>query len=89
MIAGDEWDGSIVAGLLHSLCVIPLMSYGSTAPLAHKLHNCSADSETYWETAPMGLQRLKGEESDRQDSVLKVVNTQLEDCYLTLFIYRL
>jgi hypothetical protein len=33
-----EWEDGIVAGLLHSHCFIPILSYGGTAPLANICH---------------------------------------------------
>ena len=64
-----EWEGGILAGLLHSLCFFPILSYGGTAPLATIPH----DAPTGWATEPLGLKRLEGMESDREDGVLKVV----------------
>jgi hypothetical protein len=64
---GEECDQGLDAGLLHSLCFFPLLSYGSTAPLA-SLQNVKDGDAT-----PLGLQRLQGEEEDNEDSVLKVL----------------
>ena len=33
-VPGEDRYQSLAAGLLHSLCVVPLLSYGATAPLA-------------------------------------------------------
>ena len=63
-----EWEDGIVAGLLHSLCFLPILSYGGTAPLANIHH----DASTGWATEPLGLQRLEGTEMDREDDVLQV-----------------
>ena len=70
-VRDEEWDGSIVAGLLNSLCFLPLLSYGSTAPLA-AIPQDDAFIERGWATEPLGIQRLKGDESDHEDGVLKV-----------------
>ena len=66
-----ERDSDISAGLLHSLCFVPVLSYGATAPLA----SMPQDPIVAWAAEPLGLARLEGEESDREDSVLKVVRT--------------
>ena len=31
---GEDWEEGFASGLLRSLCFFPLLSYGSTAPLA-------------------------------------------------------
>ena len=71
-IKGDEWDGAIVRGLLHSLVVMPLLSYGATAPLACMPHDMAAVPGLGWAEEPVGFSRLRGKESDREDAVLKV-----------------
>ena len=71
-IKGDEWDGAIVGGLLHSLVVVPLLSYGATAPLASISQDSAAAPGLGWAEEPVGCSRLRGEESDREDVVLKV-----------------
>ena len=63
-----ERDSDISVGLLHSLCFVPILSYGATAPLA----NLAQDQFAGWVAEPFGLARLEGEESDREDGVLKV-----------------
>ena len=68
-----ERDSDISAGLLHSLCFVPVLSYGATAPLA----SISKDAIAGWAAEPLGLARLQGKESDREDSLLKVVQTCL------------
>ena len=68
-----ERDSDISAGLLHSLCFVPVLSYGATAPLA----SMPQDPIVAWAAEPLGLARLQGKESDREDSVLKVVQTCL------------
>ena len=66
-----ERDSDISVGLLHSLCFVPILSYGATAPLA----KMPQDQFAGWAAKPLGLARLEGEESDREDGVLKVVCT--------------
>ena len=68
-----ERDSDISVGLLHSLCFIPILSYGATAPLA----NTPQGQVAGWAAEPLGLARLEGEESDREDGVLKVVRAFL------------
>jgi hypothetical protein len=68
---GDPWDNAMAVGLLHSLCFIPLLSYGSTAPLA--LLSGSQPDWNEWPETPFGRQRLQGAEEDHEDGVLKVV----------------
>ena len=69
---GEEWDQGLAAGLLHSLCFFPLLSYGSTAPLASLGDDTSppAVGES-WPAMPLGLRRLRGAEEDNEDGVLK------------------
>ena len=73
MIKSEDWDKSLEEGLLFSLCFIPLLSYGATAPLF-----ATAEPQTItdgWSPEPLGLQRLRGAESDREDGVLKVLSS--------------
>jgi hypothetical protein len=73
---GEEWDQGLAAGLLYSLCFLPLLSYGCTAPLASlgsKNHGPSGESEESWPVTPLGMGRLQGAEGDSEDGVLKVV----------------
>jgi hypothetical protein len=63
-----------MSGLLSSLCVFPLLSYGSTAPLADLPTDPSSREAAIargWEEAPVGRQRLNGSDSDPEDNVLK------------------
>ena len=59
-------------GLLNSLCVFPILSYGATAPLAAlpegRLPALLAQG---WEQRPLGRDRLNGLASDAEDNVLK------------------
>ena len=73
-VEGDEWDGGIVAGLLHSLVFVPLLSSGATAPLAGVPQDTSVEAGRGRATQPLGCPRLRGAESDREDCVLKVVH---------------
>ena len=70
---GEDWDQGLAAGLLHSLCFLPLLSYGYTAPLASLgggAGSAGAAGEGWAET-PLGLRRLLGDEDDDEDGVLK------------------
>ena len=64
----SEWNQGISEGLLQSLCFFPILSYGAMAPLATK------PQDTRWAAEPLGLQRLEGKESDREDGLLQVVS---------------
>ena len=58
--------------MLNSLCFLPLLSYGSTAPLAAIQPERLADAVAQgWEERPVGRRRLRGEEDDPEDNVLK------------------
>ena len=70
---GEEWDRALQAGLLHSICFLPLLSYGSTAPLAYLPADGAPTAGNEWPAAPLGLRRLHGAEEDFEDGVLKVV----------------
>jgi hypothetical protein len=72
MLKGEEWDESISKGLLHSLCVIPLLSYGATAPLACISKNDSSAATSKAEIQPSGVHWLRGDETDPEDGMLKV-----------------
>jgi hypothetical protein len=70
-------DDCITEGLLHSLCIFPLLSYGATAPLAAYSENSSSDSSATscrWPHKPLGINRMMGEEADKEDEILKVVH---------------
>ena len=72
LVKGEEWEDGFAGGLLRSLCVLPLLSYGSTAPLAQisgsRLVKVTSDG---WEERPLGRIRLRGLDSDPEDNVLK------------------
>ena len=72
LVKGEEWEEGFSSGLLRSLCVLPLVSYGSTAPLAKvsgsRLVQVTSNG---WEERPFGRVRLKGMDSDPEDNVLK------------------
>ena len=72
---GEEWDQGLAAGLLHSVCFLPLLSYGCTSPLASlsKKDNGSPGDLESWPAMPLGLRRLQRAEGDNEDGVLKVV----------------
>ena len=71
-VKSEEWDEGIIAGLFSSLCFFPILSYGSTAPLAAIPRDHTTVPECTWVPEPLGLRRIKGVESDREDCVLKV-----------------
>jgi len=66
----SEWNRGISEGLLQSLCFFPILSYGAMAPLATK------PQDARWASEPLGLKRLEGKESDREDGMLQVVCIQ-------------
>jgi hypothetical protein len=72
LVKGEDWEEGFVAGLLNSLCFLPILSYGFTAPLAslpeEELASVVAQG---WEAAPVGRKRLAGVESDPEDNCLK------------------
>ena len=72
LVKGEDWAAGFASGLLHSLCFLPLLSYGFTAPLS------TLQGEKYdqlvaqgWELTPLGRQRLTGAHSDLEDNCLK------------------
>ena len=69
LVKGEDWEDGFGVGLFNSLCFLPLLSYGSTAPLA-ALPNDAALAEG-WEGMPVGRKRLQGAESDPEDNFLK------------------
>ena len=78
LVKGEDWEEGFATGLLNSVCFLPLLSYGSTAPLA----TLRRDGENKgWELTPVGRKRLEGAESDPEDNVLKelmIAGTLLE-----------
>ena len=68
---GRDWKEGFTNGILTSLCLFPLMSYASTAPLSVivKDKKSSVDSKC-WELKPVGRKRLEGKNSDTVDNVL-------------------
>ena len=90
---GEEWDQGLAEGLLHSLCFLPLLSYGYTAPLASLGDDVSPVAaegleagggqamqgpiEASWPTTPLGMQRVKGAEADKEDGILKVIGASV------------
>ena len=82
LVKGQDWEDGFASGLLNSLVFLPLLSYGSTAPLAQisesKLQESIAKG---WDARPVGRERLQGLESDPEDNVLKellIATTLLE-----------
>ena len=82
MVQGEDWEEGFSTGLLNSLCIFPLLSYGATAPLA------AIPEETLqltvaqgWDEAPVGRRRLNGQNADWEDNFLKelmIATTLLE-----------
>ena len=72
MVKGENWEDGFATGLLHSLCIFPILSYGSTAPLA-MLPSSDNDfsGNRHFEERPVGRERLRGVESDSEDNFLK------------------
>ena len=71
-VQGEDWEEGFATGLLNSLCIFPLLSYGSTAPLADIPNDRLASAvDAGWNERPVGRQRLRGEEGDCEDNVLK------------------
>ena len=74
LVKGQDWEDGFATGLLNSLCIFPLLSYGSTAPLAALSEHSLADAVAKgWEEMPLGRRRLQGIESDWEDNVLKEI----------------
>ena len=72
LVKGEDWEHGFASGLLNSLCFLPLLSYGSTAPLASLPGERRAKAIAEgWDAAPVGRQRLIGAETDAEDNVLK------------------
>ena len=72
LVKGEDWESGFATGLLNSLCVFPLLSYGATAPLASipEAQKAAALAKG-WEDKPVGRPRLQGKETDWEDNVLK------------------
>ena len=70
LVEGEDWEDGFGAGLLNSLCFLPLLSYGATAPLGTLPKNPEI-AKLGWEERPFGKRRLEGAESDPEDNVLK------------------
>ena len=69
---GEDWEDGFADGLMHSLCFFPLLSYGATAPLAPFPEDTEKEAiASGWEERPVGRMRLRGEESDAEDNMLK------------------
>jgi hypothetical protein len=72
LVKGEDWEQGFALGLLNSLCFLPLLSYGFTAPLAALPEEQFINAlERGWEEAPLGRTRLAGAESDPEDNCLK------------------
>ena len=72
LVKGEDWEEGFATGLLNSLCFFPILSFGSTAPMACLREDAYAALLAMgWEAQPLGRQRLQGRESDWEDNVLK------------------
>ena len=79
LVAGQDWEHGFSTALLNSLCIFPILSYGSTAPMAggggvahgRITRRPSVATVAWWPEEVAGRRRLKGEESDPKDNVLK------------------
>lgn len=72
LIKGERWEDGFIHGLLHSICVLPILSYGSTAPLAaFPPGEEAALIDRGWEELPVGRARLRGDATDEEDNLLK------------------
>ena len=74
LVKGEDWEEGFATGLLNSLCFFPLLSYGSTAPLAALPDNANQRASKIaegWEENPVGRRRLEGKDTDPEDNVLK------------------
>jgi serine/threonine protein kinase len=71
LIGGENWEDGFGTGLLNSLCFLPLLSYGSTAPLAALPKDAGSAVAHGWESKPVGRKRLEGNEFDPEDNFLK------------------
>ena len=69
LVKGEDWEEGFATGLLNSLCIFPLLSYGATAPLA-AIDPASAAARG-WDERPFGRARLAGVAGDPEDNVLK------------------
>ena len=83
LVKGEDWGEGFATGLLNSLCLFPIFSYGSTAPLAA----LPAEEEILksmiaigWEEKPVGRKRLRGLDSDEEDNFLKELIIAADHC---------
>jgi hypothetical protein len=72
LVKGEDWETGFAAGLLHSACFLPLLSFGFTAPLAAiPEEDLVQKIAKGWDEKPLGRQRLLGSEADPEDNCLK------------------
>ena len=74
LVKGEDWEAGFASGLLNSLCFVPLLSYGFTAPLAMLPDDSDLRAQAImkgWEEFPLGRTRLTGTEADSEDNCLK------------------
>jgi YD repeat-containing protein len=99
LVKGENWEEGFATGLLNSLCIFPLLSYGATAPLASLPSDESSRAQVLaagWEERPVGRERLRGDETDAEDNVLKeiliastLLERQVSPCGISQVIYSL
>ena len=68
LVKGEGWEEGFATGLLNSICMFPLLSHGSTAPLAQLPEGKESEG---WDSMPAGRVRLQGSEADPEDNFLK------------------
>ena len=69
---GTDWTDDITKGLLHSICYVPILSYGATAPMAQHVDSEKSISQLIAreETLP-GLGQLGCAAQDCEDALLQ------------------
>ncbi len=65
-VQGVDWDDDITKRLLHSICYVPILFFGTTAPLTQFAKGASTQLVAAGWEAPLGLTRLGGLEQDRK-----------------------
>ena len=70
---GEDCLEGLATGLLHSLVVFPLLSFGAIAPMASSPKDDQSVAALWMDKEPSGLRRHEGVETDAEDGVLKVI----------------
>jgi serine/threonine protein kinase len=68
LVKGEGWEEGFATGLLNSICMFPILSHGSTAPLAQLPDGRVREG---WDQMPGGRSRLQGRDTDQEDNFLK------------------